>query len=125
MVRRRIWWQPSRHSTGYLERSSILKLLTTASDENAMDRQAAQIEQQPPTPEQLQQQADSQKITSAIQVGLAFLGDETVNGPIKYSDGISDLKWLLRMLISGEYGINTDPNQLGIEGKAPTKTDTP
>ncbi len=86
-----------------------------------MDRPAAQIQQpeQPPTPEQLQQQANSQKIMSAIQVGLAFLGDETVNGPIKYSDGISDLKWLLRMLISGEYGINTDPNQLRIEGKAP------
>ncbi|KKL98759.1 hypothetical protein LCGC14_1821240 [marine sediment metagenome] len=86
-----------------------------------MDGPAAQ-EQQPEqllTPEQLlQQQADSQKIMSAIQGGLAFLADETVNGPIKYSDGISDLKWLLRMLISGEYGINTDPNQLRIEGKA-------
>ena len=87
-----------------------------------MDGPAAQ-EQQPeqlPTPEQLlQQQADSQKIMSAIQGGLAFLADETVNGPIKYSEGISDLKWLLRMLISGEYGINTDPNQLRIEGGPP------
>jgi len=85
-----------------------------------MNGPAVRMEQQPPTPEQLlQQQADSQKIMSAIQGGLAFLADETVNGPIKYSEGISDLKWLLRMLISGEYGINTDPNQLQIEGKAP------
>jgi hypothetical protein len=47
----------------------------------------------------------------AIQVGLVFLGDETVNGPIKYSDGITDLKWLLRNLANGVFGIDTQPTQ--------------
>ena len=81
-----------------------------------MDRPANQM-QQPPTPEQLQQQATSQKIMRAIQVGLVFLGDETVIGPIKYSDGITDLKWLLRNLASGVFGIDTNPNQQAPTGK--------
>jgi len=71
-----------------------------------MNRPAAQIPQQP-TPEQ----QNSQKIMRAIQVGLVFLADETVVGPIKYSDGITDLKWLLRNLASGVFGIDMQPNR--------------
>ena len=80
-----------------------------------MSRPEAQVQQPqgPPTPEEIQAQQNSQRIMRAIQVGIAFLNDETVTGPIKYADGISDLKWLLRNLASGIYGINLDPNQQG------------
>ena len=89
-----------------------------------MNRPAAQMQPQrlPPTPEEIQAQENSQRILRAIQVGLQFLIDEEVTAPIKYADGIVDLKWLLRNLGSGVYGINLDPNQVqelppGIEKK--------
>ena len=80
-----------------------------------MSRPEAQMQHlRPPTPEELQEET-SQKILRAIQVGLQFLNDEKVSAPIKYADGIVDLKWLLRNLGSGVYGINLDPNQQGGE----------
>ena len=88
-----------------------------------MNRPAAQMQQQqPPTLEELQAlqaQENGQRILRAIQLGLQFLDDDEVTAPIKYADGIVDLKWLLRNLGSGVYGINLDPNQVQIEGKAP------
>ena len=38
-----------------------------------------------------------------------MLLDEHVTAPIKYADGISDLKWLLRKILAGDYGIDMDP----------------
>jgi len=80
-----------------------------------MNRPAEQVQQQlSPQQRQMQNQITQQKILRAIQGGIQFLTDETVNAPIKYSDGIVDLKWLLRALASGEFGIDTDPN--GLQG---------
>ncbi len=83
-----------------------------------MNRPAAQMQQpqRPPTPEEIQAQENSQRILRAIQVGLQFLVDDEVAAPIKYADGIVDLKWLLRNLGSGVYGINLDPNQQQVPG---------
>ena len=57
--------------------------------------------------EQMQfQQAREQRATHAITGGLQFLDDETVIGPIKHAEGIADLKWLLRTLLAGQFGID-------------------
>lgn len=56
-----------------------------------------------------QSQMMQQKILRAITQGLKFLEEDTVIGPMKYSDGVSDLKWLLRQLGGGAFTINLDP----------------
>ena len=45
----------------------------------------------------------------AIETGMRMLNDESVRVPASYIDGLADLKKLFRLLMSGEYGINTDP----------------
>ncbi|KKM83936.1 hypothetical protein LCGC14_1304300 [marine sediment metagenome] len=60
------------------------------------------------TPKQVQ---EHQRALRAIQRGMQYLLDETVTGPMKHSDGVADLKWLLRKLMSGEWGLNMDPKR--------------
>lgn len=66
-----------------------------------------------PTQEQAQlvqqSQLEQQRILRAVTLGLKFLEDEAVSGPMKYADGVTDLKWLLRQLASGGFNINLDP----------------
>ena len=64
------------------------------------------------TKEQQELQAN-QRVSRAVQGGLQFVIDETVTASIKHSGAIEDLKWLLRMLLSGEFGINMDPKNAG------------
>lgn len=72
---------------------------------------------------QMRQQAIQQRMTSALKGGLDFLQDEAVVAPIKHADGIVDLKWMLRTIASGEFGIDTDPGRKQREAAA--KADTP
>ncbi len=72
-----------------------------------MNRPAQQVNQ--PTPEQIQAQVSQAKIVSGLKTGLEFLNDGSVNGPIMYAEGIADLKWLLRGLLSGQFSLNLDP----------------
>lgn len=67
------------------------------------------------TPEQIQ---EHQRALRAIQNGMQYLLDEAVIGPMKHADGISDLKWLLRKLMVGEWGLNMDPQNPA--GRLPT-----
>ena len=67
------------------------------------------------TPEQVQ---EHQRALRAIQGGMQYLLDEAVIGPMKHADGISDLKWLLRKLMVGEWGLNMDPQNPA--GRLPT-----
>ena len=67
------------------------------------------------TPEQVQ---EHQRALRAIQGGMQYLVDEAVIGPMKHADGISDLKWLLRKLMVGEWGLNMDPQNPA--GRLPT-----
>ena len=60
------------------------------------------------TPEQIEEQ---QRILRAIHGGMRYLLDEIVVAPTKHADGIVDLKWLLRKLLSGEWGLNMNPQQ--------------
>ncbi len=59
--------------------------------------------------QQMQQAQEQQRLGRAVQGGLQMLLDEHVTAPIKYVDGISDLKWMLRKLLAGEFAINMDP----------------
>ncbi len=72
-----------------------------------MNRPATQI-----NPEQAQAQLQAQinqaRAVNAMKAGLEFLIDEKVIGPIKYSDGLADLKWMLRGLLSGQFGLSFD-----------------
>lgn len=73
---------------------------------------ATQTQLQPPlTPTQELEQAASQRVIRAIQGGLQYLLDTDVIGPMKHADGVADLKWLLRKLMVGEYGVNMKPGR--------------
>jgi len=62
------------------------------------------------------QLAEQQRAGSGMTQGMEFLEDKSgnVTAPIKYADGIVDLKWLLRMLLSGRFGINFRPAQAAV-----------
>ena len=55
------------------------------------------------------QQARSQRLMRGVTEGLKFLNDEAVSGPTHYSEGLSDLKWFLRLILQGQVSINFDP----------------
>ena len=60
--------------------------------------------------QQAEQQAETvakMRILNGVKVGMQFLTDETIVAPIRYSDGIVDLKWLLRSILSGEFSVHT------------------
>ncbi len=71
-----------------------------------MSRPASQMNPQGQV--QLQMQMNQARAVNAMKVGLEFLIDDSVIGPIKYSDGLADLKWMLRGLLSGQFGLNLD-----------------
>lgn len=73
----------------------------------------AQAQLQQMTPEQQQAQVVRARAINGMQKGLEFLIDETVVGPMKYADGVADLKWLLRGLLSGQFSLNLDPQAAG------------
>ncbi len=61
------------------------------------------------------------KILSGIKVGMQMLEDETVIGPLKYAEGLADLKWILRNLLAGQFSINMEsarPPTKPLEGRA-------
>lgn len=58
--------------------------------------------------EQVLQKAAQGRILNGVKVGLQFFLDETIVAPIKYSDGVVDLKWLLRSILSGEFSVHTE-----------------
>ena len=63
------------------------------------------------TPVQTQQdiarrQLQSAKVSNGLKIGIKMLEDDSVIAPIKYVEGIVDLKWLLRTLLSGNAFIN-------------------
>ena len=73
------------------------------------------------------QQAEQQRAASGMTQGMEFLEDKSgnVTAPIKYADGIADLKWLLRMLLNGRFGINFRPVQAGMPpGPPPPEHET-
>lgn len=57
-----------------------------------------------------QSQENKQRILRAVTLGLKYLEDGDVNGPMKYADAVTDLKWLLRQLTGGVFNINLDPS---------------
>ena len=59
--------------------------------------------------EALVKQRQNQRVLMAITVGMEFLEDRQVSGPIHYSEGLTDLKWLLRLLLAGQAAINFTP----------------
>ncbi len=81
-----------------------------------------QVTQQPPEVAQQQQQAtqiqqlQSQKVISGVRTGIELLEDKTVTAPIAMHGGLTDLKWLLQNLLSGQFSLDLDPQGL----KAPT-----
>lgn len=76
-----------------------------------MNKPAAQEQQPSVTHAQMLERDTGQRLTRAVQGGLQYLLDETVSGPMKHADGVSDLKWLLRKLMVGEYTINLRPDR--------------
>lgn len=61
--------------------------------------------------EQLQAQANQAKAINGMKVGLEFLMDDSVIGPIKYAEGLADLKWMLRGMLSGQFRLDFNLNQ--------------
>lgn len=55
------------------------------------------------------QQMQHQKITNGVDVGLKLLATEGVNAPIIYSEGITDLRWFLNAILSGQFSVDLDP----------------
>ena len=58
-----------------------------------------------------EQTQDFQRALRALQGGIKYLIDEEVTGPMKHADGVSDLKWLLGKLMTGEWALNMDPQR--------------
>ena len=71
-----------------------------------MSRPAQQMN--PEAQAQLQAQINQARAINGMKVGLEFLIDDSVIGPIKYAEGLADLKWILRGLLSGQFGLNLD-----------------
>ncbi len=61
----------------------------------------------------------NQRLGRAVQGGMQFIIDETVTSTIKHSAAIEDLKWMLRMLLTGEFSINLDPKNPGRQSLVP------
>jgi len=53
------------------------------------------------------------KILNGLKVGMQMLEDDTVVGPLKYSEGLADLKWVLRNLLAGQFTISLEADRAG------------
>ncbi len=60
----------------------------------------------------IQAQQHQARILNGIKGGLEFLIDDAVIGPIKYAESLSDLKWILRGLLAGQFSINLDAQRV-------------
>lgn len=49
----------------------------------------------------MNEQIRKEKVMRGASTGLKYLEDERVVGPMYYLDGLADLKWFLKMVISG------------------------
>ncbi|MEE8598182.1 MAG: hypothetical protein V3S69_01435 [Dehalococcoidales bacterium] len=58
---------------------------------------------------QRQIQINTARAVNGMKEGLEFLIDDSVIGPIKYAEGLADLKWLLRGVLGGQFGLNLEP----------------
>ena len=55
------------------------------------------------------QQLQSQKVIKGLNTGIELLEDRNVVAPIAMHEGLTDLKWLLRGLLSGQFSIDLSP----------------
>lgn len=60
---------------------------------------------------QLQLQVNTARAVNGMKVGLEFLIDDSVIGPIKYSEGLADLKWVIRGILAGQFALNLAPER--------------
>lgn len=52
-----------------------------------------------------------QDAVRALETGLRMMSDESIRIPITYSEGIGDLIRLIKLLLTGEYVININPDR--------------
>ena len=61
------------------------------------------------------QQLQSQKVIRGLQTGIDLLEDKNVVAPIAMHEGLTDLKWLIRGILSGQFSIDLSPIKEPIE----------
>jgi len=54
-------------------------------------------------------QLRSNKVLSGLRTGIDLLEDKNVVAPIAMHGGLTDLEWLLRGLLGGQFSIDLDP----------------
>lgn len=57
-------------------------------------------------------QLQTTKFSNGLQAGLKLLETEGVDCPITLHEGLTDLKWLIQALLSGQFTIKFEPKNI-------------